>query len=138
MARPSHSDSEDERTLRPSDDEVLQEEEDTERLLRTPKPSRWSFLPWSKRDPHSPRHISLSPEEGRPQGRKQRRMRRRRKRRTRGEAEGEALMYEMQDRGKGEQDDSGASSSEDEDLQKPNPRKVGAAGVVAMGVANTG
>ena len=118
MAASFHSDSEEERALRPSDDEVLREEEDAERLLQTPQSSLGSLSPWKKRDPNGPRTLSIPPQDQR----KQRRQKRKMKRRRRGDAEGASLMYEMDDQTAAS--DELESSSEDEHARRPDPRKA--------------
>lgn len=117
---PSRSDlpSDDERTLQPSDDDILQEEEDRERLLATPTSAVKKFL---KRDadPNAPRSLTKR------EVRRQRRREKRSKRRKKGEDEG--LMFEMDSRKRldsGDDDDSISVSSTEVFIEKPQPRWV--------------
>ncbi|MCJ1327538.1 hypothetical protein MMC10_004208 [Thelotrema lepadinum] len=103
MPRPRYSQSDDEDPLQPSDNEVLQEEEDRERLLATRKSSIKNILKPND-DPNKPKPLTQR------QMRRQKRKRRRSNKRDGGEDE--ALMFEMEDgKSLGEEDDSDASST---------------------------
>ena len=102
MPLPRYSQSDDEDRLQASDNEILKEEEDRERLLSTPK-SSFKRLSQCNDDPNNPKPLTKA------QMRRQRRKRRTSRRRT--EEEDEALMFEMEDgKSLGDEDHSDTSS----------------------------
>ena len=88
MSRARNSQSDDERTLQASDEDILQEEEDRERLLATPTSSVKRLLKRDE-DPNKPRAITRK--EMRRQWRRERKAKRRKA------DEGDGLMFEMED-----------------------------------------
>ena len=119
MTFSAHSDlDEDEQeTLQASDEEVLREEEDRERLLTTSK-SGINRL-FRDHDPNAPKPIALSRKDLRKVRRKERRARRRRQK---GEDE-TTLMFEMES-GDKDDDDSSSTSSTELFIQKYDTRWV--------------
>lgn len=108
MAPSQRSESDDERTLQASDEDVLREEEDTERLLESPKSTITSLFNGAH-DPNQPRDMNLTRKEAKRQKRRERRARIRQ-----GKRKDEAsLMFEMEEGARRSSEDSSSISSEE-------------------------
>lgn len=117
MASIEYHESDDDKLLQPSDEDVLRDEEDTERLLEPPK-SKITSLFRGEQDPNQPREASLAKREHRRQRRRERRARNRA-----GKTNDEAsLMFEMEEGARRSSDDSISTTSEESFLQKMPPQ----------------
>ena len=118
MSLSAPAESDDERTLQASDEDVLREEDDRERLMANPR-SGVRRLFGHEHDPNAPRIVDLSRKDVRKHRRRERRARRRRRK---GEDE-TALMFEMEN-GEKEDDESSSTSSTELFLERPDPQRV--------------
>lgn len=120
MPKSSTSESDDDRTLQASDEDVLQEEEDRERLLETPKSGIRKIFKSLGSDPNQPLKTRLTRKDMKREKRKQRRARQRRKK----DEDEDSLLYEMDDQDKGSDDYSSSPSSLERFVEKKSYRRV--------------